>query len=247
MSTKPPSESDYSQPVAYDVDGQPLYAHPSIDQAQSNITTQGVHLIRPTEPEKQVISEETKQKHEQSHLDWPECDLGDGEYVISVVSRHPVGLFLPIVMGVFLISLAFTLFFNFDLVLQSMQIQQGSIDPSLIILPVLLFSFFVMLGTYTAYSVYINNKLFLTNESIIQIIQTGVFSKKERMVSLIDIEDVSYSQRGIIEQVFNFGMIRLSTEGEGTVYRFKFVANPKEVISTLKNAVESFKNGRAIG
>ena len=246
MIEKQPSQSDYEKPVAYDVDGRPLYTHPSTTQTQAEPVTQAVHLIRPTEPEKQVISEETKQKHEQSKKDWPECDLGGGEYIISVVGRHPVGLFLPIILGVFLISLAFTLLFNFDLLIQPLQLPQNSVNASIAILPVLVFSGFVLLGTYTAYSVYINNKLFLTNESIIQIIQTGVFSKKERMVSLIDIEDVSYSQRGIIEQVFNFGMIRLSTEGEGTVYRFKLVANPKEVIATLKNAVESFKNGRAI-
>ena len=247
MIEKQPSQSNYEQPVAYDVDGRPLYTHPSTVKPQTEPLTQAVHLIRPTEPEKQVISEETKQKHEQSKKDWPECDLGDGEYIISVVSRHPFGLFLPIILGVFLISLAFTLLFNFDLLIQPLQLPQNSVNASIAILPVLVFSGFVLIGTYTAYSVYINNKLFLTNESIIQIIQTGVFSKKERMVSLIDIEDVSYSQRGIVEQIFNFGMIRLSTEGEGTVYRFKLVANPKEVIATLKNAVESFKNGRAIG
>jgi len=246
MSIKSSSQPDCNKPVAYDVDGRPLYAHPSVEQVPSGTTTQGVHLIRPSEPEKQIISEETELKHEESKKTWPECDLNSGEYIISVVSRHPVGLLLPIVMGVFLISLAFTMLFNFDFILQSLDLPAGTVDSSIILLPVLVFSGFVMLGTYTAYSVYTNNKLFLTNESIIQVIQTGVFSKNEKMVSLIDIEDVSYSQRGIIEHMFNFGMIRLSTEGEGTVYRFKFVANPKEVIATLKNAVESFKNGRAI-
>ncbi len=246
MSTTNPSQPDYNQPVAYDVDGRPLYAHPAVEQEKTSITTQGVHLIRPSEPEKQVISEATKQKHDQSKKDWPECDLCQGEYIIHVISRHPIGLFLPLVLGFFLVALAFTVLFNFDLVLQSLNLTNVTVDPSIIVLPVLVFVSLVIASTYVAYLVYTNNKLFLTNESIIQIVQTGVFSKKEKMVSLIDIEDVSYSQRGIIEQMFNFGLIRLSTEGEGTVYRFKFVANPKEVIATLKNAVESFKNGRAI-
>lgn len=246
MSIKNPSQSDYDKPVAYDVDGRPLYAHPAVEQEKSNGISQSVHLIRPSEPEKQVISEATKQKHDKSKRDWPECDLCDGEYIINVISRHPIGLFLPLVLGFFLTALAFTLMFNYDLVLQSFNITSAYVNPSVIVIPALIFVGLVISSTYVAYSVYVNNKLFLTNESIIQIVQTGVFSKKEKMVSLIDIEDVSYSQRGIIEQMFNFGLIRLSTEGEGTVYRFRFVANPKEVISILKNAVESFKNGRAI-
>ena len=150
-------------------------------------------------------------------------------------------------IGIFFVTLAFILLFNFDLVAKSLKFTDTLVDPSIIVLPVLVFVGLVMLGTYVAYYVYINNKLFLTNESVIQEIQAGVFSKKERMVSLIDIEDVSYTQNGIIQHIFNFGSIRLSTEGEGTIYRFKFVANPKEVIASLKNAVESFKNGRAIG
>src|SRR5680860_506167 len=157
MSIKPSTQPDSDKPAACDVDGQPLYSHPSAEQNQSSTTTQGVHLIRPAEPEKQIISEEVRLKHEESKNAWPECDLGRSEYIISVVRRHLVGLFLPIVMGVFLISLAFTMLFNFDFILLSLQIPANTVDSSIILLPVLVFSGFVMLGTYTAYSVYTNN------------------------------------------------------------------------------------------
>ena len=46
--------------------------------------------------------------------------------------------------------------------------------------------------------------------------------------------------------MLNYGMIRLSTEGDETTYRFSYVANPKEQIAVLNNAVESFKNGRPV-
>lgn len=41
-------------------------------------------------------------------------------------------------------------------------------------------------------------------------------------------------------------MIRLSTEGEETTYRFNYVANPKRQTAILNNAVEAFKNGRPV-
>ena len=247
MDSKEPSPTDYDKPVAYDAEGRPLYAHPSIGQIQPNMQPQAVQLIRPTEPEKQVISEEVKLKHEQSKRDYPECDLGEGEYIIICISRHPIGLLLPLVLGAFLITVAFTLLFNFDIVAQSLRITDSSINSSIIILPTFVFIGLVLVSLYIAYHVYANNKLFLTNDSMIQEIQTGIFSTRKRMVSLDDIEDVSYTQNGIIQQIFNFGLIRLSTKGEGTVYYFKYVANPKEVIARLNNAVESYKNGRAFG
>jgi membrane protein YdbS with pleckstrin-like domain len=208
--------------------------------------TQAVHLIRPTEPEKQIISDATRLKHQQSVKTFPMLNLSEGEYVITSVSRHIVGLLLPISLGIFLVVLALVLLFNFDLVIQSFQFTGITISSSIIILPVIIFISLVILGTYVAYFVYANNKLFLTNESIIQEIQTSIFAKRERIVSLMDIEDVSYAQTGVIQEMFNYGSIRLSTEGEGTVYYFKFVANPKQTIAILSNAVESFKNGRAI-
>ena len=112
--------------------------------------------------------------------------------------------------------------------------------------PILLFALLVSLGTYVAYYVYNNNRFFLTNESVIQVIQPSLFTHDEQTVSLGNIEDASYTQQGVIQQLFNFGSIRLSTEGDETTYRFTYVANPKQHIATLNNAVEAFKNGRPV-
>lgn len=94
--------------------------------------------------------------------------------------------------------------------------------------------------------IYDANRFFLTNESVIQHIQSGLFSKKDQTISLNNIEDASYRQHGILQTVLNYGSIRLSTEGEETTYRFYFVANPEEQIRLLNNAVEAFKNFRPV-
>lgn len=94
--------------------------------------------------------------------------------------------------------------------------------------------------------VYQNNKFFLTNESVIQEIQVSLFSRHEQTVSLQNIEDASYRQQGILQTMFNYGSIRLSTEGDETTYRFNFVADPKRHIAILNDAVEAFKNGRPV-
>lgn len=94
--------------------------------------------------------------------------------------------------------------------------------------------------------VYINNRFFLTNESVIQELQFGLFSRHEQTVSLLNIEDASFSQRGPLQAMFNYGSIRLSTEGDETTYRFDYVADPKREIAVLNNAIEAFKNGRPV-
>ena len=113
-------------------------------------------------------------------------------------------------------------------------------------MPAVLVLLLIVLGTYVVAWVYLNNKFFLTNESVIQEIQTTLFSHNEQTVSLGNIEDASYTQTGIIQMLFNYGSIRLSTEGDETTYRFHYVSNPKRQIALLNNAVESFKNGRPV-
>jgi hypothetical protein len=46
--------------------------------------------------------------------------------------------------------------------------------------------------------------------------------------------------------MFDYGSIRLSTEGDETTYRFNYVTAPKKQIAILNNAVEAFKNGRPV-
>jgi len=143
-------------------------------------------------------------------------------------------------------ALAVTILFNFDIIAESLSLSESAASFWTIFFPILLFCILIGLGMYVIYYVYINNKFFLTNESVIQEIQVSLFSRREQTVSLANIEDASYRQENLIQTLFNYGSIRLSTEGDETTYRFTYVANPKHHIATLNNAVEAFKNGRPV-
>ena len=153
---------------------------------------------------------------------------------------------MPMISGIFLIAAALSLLVNYDAIISSITFFTITQGVQSIILPVIAFVLAVGLGMFVAYYVYVNNKFFLTNESVIQEIQYSIFSKHEQTVSLANIEDASYTKRGIIQQIFDYGDIRLSTEGDETTYRFSYVANPKNHIAQLNNAVEAFKNGRVV-
>ncbi len=235
----PQDQPDYNQPVAYDNDGRPLYAHPPI-QAES-VQQQSVHISRAVDPVEPTVSPETIKRHEESVARYPTLNLSKGEYIISEVRRHPIGLVMPIIVGAVL-----ALFVLIGLALYPELVPTGNPPFASLLLPAILSLVLIGLGVYIVVWVYENNKFFLTNESVIQEIQTSLFAHNEQTVSLSNIEDASYTQHGLLQQLLGYGSIRLSTEGDETTYRFHYVTNPKKHIATLNNAVEAFKNGRPV-
>lgn len=238
------NQADVSpQPVAYDQQGRPLYAQPPQPQL--------VYVSRPLEPVQQEIPEEVKKKHEASKRQYPELNLSEGEYVISAIRRHPIGLLsIWSVVGfiVLLVLIGLPAFVSSRGLFESI-FGAGSADGRMIgilaIILLLLCGLFVF-GGFIATIVYKGNKFFLTNESVTQFLQTSLFSKKEQTISLSNIEDASYNQHGILQYMLNYGSLRLSTEGDETTYRFNYVADPKVQVTKLNNAVEAFKNGRPL-
>lgn len=202
------------------------------------------HATRPIEPQAYPISPELQRLCEESRRKYPSVNLSDGEHVMLEVRRHPIGLLAPVIVsgGLILVFLAtlFALPYLEDNVLGLV------FDPMLVVMLIVPLILLVAIFGYIAVWVYLRNRLLLTNESIIQEIQHTLFSKHEQTVSLGSVEDASYTQRGVLQAMFNYGTVRLSTEGEETTYRFHFVSNPKKQVSALTNAVEAFKNGRPV-
>jgi uncharacterized membrane protein YdbT with pleckstrin-like domain len=245
MNQDPPRQpnqptSDEPKPVAYDSEGKPLYAAPPKDAEP-----QSVYFSRAVTPPKPDISNEVKVKHDASMEQFPSLNLSEAEYVISAVERHPIGLVAPVLTTIFLVALIASFLFNFSAVMNAL----GVYSPppyGVVLLSGILLMLLVLVGAYISVWIYTSNRFFLTNESVIQEIQTSLFTKNEQTVSLINIEDASFEQKGILQTLLNYGSIRLSTEGDETTYRFNYVTNPKQQIAILNNAVESFKNGRPV-
>jgi hypothetical protein len=210
--------------------------------------TQIVYVTRPHDVPQPQISDETRRLHEASKAKYPNLNLSDGEYIIRAISRHPIGL-LQIWAGVGLVIAAMLAVFGFYVTSSNdpaTSLGGSPLSPEVMSIPVVLLSALVLLFGFIAASVYNGNKFFLTNESVIQIIQTSVFSKREQTVSLGNIEDASFTKHGFLQYMLDFGSIRLSTEGDETTYRFHYAADPQKQIAILNNAVESFKNGRPV-
>ena len=274
-------EPDYTQPVAYDSDGRPLYHHPPADvtpppvttappiepQPASHVTVQPemiegqnfnpqiraqyanepnvVHAARPLEPTVPAVSPETKARHDQSGRDYPQLNLSEGEYVILDIKRHPIGMVIPTAITLLLVVVLLVFAASFSSLTANIPLFPA-VNPGAVLGIALLLVALVVLGGAITLWVYLQNHFFMTNESVIQEIQQSLFVRHEQTVSLGSIEDASFFQAGIAQTIFNYGTIRLSTEGEETTYIFHYVANPKHQVAILNNAIEAFKNGRPV-
>lgn len=202
-----------------------------------------IHTTRPLEPVVPVMSDELRKKHEDSQKKFPFLNLSPGEFVIMYLHRHPIGLFAPVAITVLIIVTSIALMVAYPMLVD---LDTAPISLGMIVLVAFCMIALAAIGGYVAVWVYLRNMFFLTNESVIQEIQMSLFAKREQTVSLGSIEDASFLQPGFWATMFNYGTVRLSTEGEETTYKFHFVSNPKHQVAILNNAVEAFKNGRPV-
>jgi len=215
---------------------------------QQSDQPQVVYMARPHEPIKPEISPAMLKKHEDSKRKYPGLNLSEGEFIISAIRRHPVGL-LSIWAGagtVIIVLLIIMVVLGSGTLSTGIDTASPALPIAILAIPVILISILTLIFAAIGTSIYNANRFFLTNESVIQQIQTSLFSKREQTVSLSNIEDASYTQDGIIPHLLNYGMLRLSTQGDETTYRFNYASSPQRQIALLNNAVEAFKNGRPV-
>lgn len=206
----------------------------------------GPHAVfrkRQSRTQRAQVTPEEQELHEQAKKQYPELSLSPGEYVLETVRRHPIGLIAIWAVTGFLVLVALAIvplyatnmagvadFFNVPV--------KNLPAASVIATPALILTGFFLLGGAIATYVYNQNRFYITTESIVQFVQYSLFNSKKQMVNLINVEDASADQTGILQQVLNYGTLRLSTQGEETIYHFRFVANPNQVVHHINDATE---------
>ncbi len=234
QSSKGPT--DYNQPVAYDTNGQPLYAHPpSMTPETPPVISEPV-----ANPNVKVAqASDVTARHVESKQQYPQLNLSQDEYVVEEIRRHLIGLLPILAMVGFVVLAGILVLLFYPMIAHS---AAGTLPtPSSIILPVLMIIILVVLLGYIAYTIYISNKLFLTDESVIDETQGGLFAHQERTVSLANIEEVTFSQNSVLQNWFNYGTLRMTIEGDHVAYEFPYMGNPKSRVDMIVNAIEQFK------
>lgn len=159
-----------------------------------------------------------KIRHERSKKDFPFLTLEDDEYVEFAFKRARICLWvilLGVSAGLILILFAFLL----TLMGQEMLDEMGK-NFLFIILSALLATALII-GVISL-KIYRGNRLFITNEHVIQIMTNSIVSSSTNIIDLSSVEDASFRQDGLLQQLFHYGTLRLATVGDETTYTFKY-------------------------
>lgn len=251
----PDQKSTDDQPVAYDNQGRPLYLRPQAPQQTTPRAgvdpthpeeLQVVQVTRSADPVAVSVPADIQAKHEASRRAYPKLNLSAGEYVILDIRRHLIGLIS--IWGVAII-LAMIVAGIWWFVLS----HPGSSEPIVPASSVGSVSGFtagllllIGLFAWAATVIYRGNIFILTNESVIQRVQSSLISQEEKTINLENIKDARFTQHGFVQYLIGYGTIELTTEGDQNNYNFKLVAKPKEQIGVINNVVEAVKYGRPV-
>lgn len=185
-----------------------------------------------------------KARHDRSVKKYPEITVDEDEYVVLSMRRHSLGYLLNIIfssmVAVFLISAWIIVCFmpNPLPIPANFKPQLSVIFGSITLLLILL--------TYANYVVYRANRIVITNERAIQWISTTIMSQKKQVINLESIEDISYSRDGILQHLFDYGTVKLSTVGDESTYTFAFSPNPDKKAEFLSDVVEAARENQML-
>ncbi|MDO5480977.1 MAG: PH domain-containing protein [Candidatus Saccharibacteria bacterium] len=182
-----------------------------------------------------------KLRHQRSQKDFPDLKLEDSEYVVLDVRRSPLGLVAIwglAALIVVLLGISFSMA-RFSDALNVLGFQAQALNYILLIIMILLA--IAILSALIATKVYKENRLIVTNRRLFHHNSISLFAKSLNVIDLTSIEDVSFRQSGIIDQIFKIGTIRLSTVGDETTYTFKYVDTPTDELDTITHLVHQEK------
>lgn len=145
--------------------------------------------------------------------------LEPGEELVTIVRRHPIGI-IGYYIEVFFGLLVVIVFFTF--LMKSLGQSSTGLLLGVILLALTVLVFFLFVVTY----VYRQNRLLVTDRSLVQVLQKSLFIRKVSRLSLSNVEDVSAESRGILASIFGYGTLLIQTAGALDNFEFPYCPNP---------------------
>jgi hypothetical protein len=163
--------------------------------------------------------------------------MDSDERVMATIERSKIGLVPIIFFAFFIIIVTFIGLFMTG----NYRSEVAEVIPlPMVILVIVAVATLLEIFTYIAFIIYIRNKLIVTNESIIQHLQRGLFHRHISQLSVGNVEDVTVNQNGILAHFFNYGTIIIETAGEQSNFVFPLAKNPYEAAKVVIECHESY-------
>lgn len=181
-----------------------------------------------------------KIRHERSKKDFPGLKLDEGEYVEFFFKRAKICLKMiwwATFAGLVIVLIGFLV----------VVMQQDAIDDMgrrfLFILLFALLAAAVIIWMM-ALKLYNGNKLYITNKHVTQMVMRSPVSTSINIIDLESVEDASFHQKNIMQKIFRYGTLRLSTVGDETTYTFPFSDISTDELRAVTELITNAKKTR---
>ncbi len=158
------------------------------------------------------------------------------EKMVQLYRRHPItlfGLYLGIVVTLIIPVSAYFLIRGINADFFATQ--------GVIVLFVLFLSIFLLFSLLFMFQQFLDHWLdvwILTTRRIINIEQTGLFTRVRAEVRLYRVQDVTSEIKGFMRHMFNYGMVFTQTAGERMRFTFEDIPEPKEASKLILQLAE---------
>lgn len=105
----------------------------------------------------------------------------------------------------------------------------------------------LMVGiTIIATIIYNLSQLVITDKTITQTIQVGLFSKKTSQLAVSSVEDVTANKNGFFPTIFNYGRLLVETAGEQENFHFDYCPHADHYAKLILETRQQFMGSREL-
>lgn len=164
--------------------------------------------------------------------------LDNKEIIKAVWRRHWISL-APIMAASLILLSAIS--YSFGWVAANPEQVSQVVAPALVNLVLSFLMILIGLIAAASWWIYRQNRLFLTNDRLVQILQQGLFSQSTLHLDLDNVQDVRASHHGFLATLFNFGEIQVDTAGAEKNFRFQYAPNPRRMAQDIMQAADTLQ------
>lgn len=157
----------------------------------------------------------------------------NNEREIVRLKKHPfgivqlyIGMAFVYVVGIVLVAIG----------LNSPGLDISTAQKSLAWIILIIVGVFLVLFLLAARYIYWGSEICVTESAVSQIVQLGLFNRKVSRLDMEKVEDVTASQRGVLQTMLNYGTITVETAGEQDNFVFPYCPNPNKMAQDIHNA-----------
>ncbi len=170
-------------------------------------------------------------------------NLEPDEQLVYTVKRTKIGLIPIVVIG---LVVFFGMLLAIFLIARFRTRLSATVPINTALVVVIGLALLVGLVLVVMVIVYLGNRMIITNERIVSLVQNSLFQRSVSTLGLESFEDVAVKQNGIFATLFGYGVLEVETAGEMNNFIFKLAAKPYEAAKVITDTVEQFRETHGI-